>query len=57
MILAHAARGFNPHHTITGIESLRTLKVAALACGLSDTQVEDVFFNNGAELFADRGIS
>jgi predicted TIM-barrel fold metal-dependent hydrolase len=25
MILAHAARGFNPHHTILGIESLRGL--------------------------------
>lgn len=25
LILAHAARGFNPHHTITGIESLRGL--------------------------------
>jgi glutamate-1-semialdehyde 2,1-aminomutase len=25
LILAHAARGFNPHHTIEGIESLRGL--------------------------------
>jgi predicted TIM-barrel fold metal-dependent hydrolase len=25
MILAHAARGFNPHHTVEGIESLRGL--------------------------------
>jgi predicted TIM-barrel fold metal-dependent hydrolase len=25
LILAHAARGFNPHHTIAGIESLRGL--------------------------------
>lgn len=25
MILAHAARGFNPHHTILGVESLRGL--------------------------------
>ena len=25
LILAHAARGFNPHHTILGIESLRGL--------------------------------
>lgn len=47
----------NVQFTLVGIESLRTLKVAALACGLSDEQVEDVFFNNGAELFADRGIS
>jgi glutamate-1-semialdehyde 2,1-aminomutase len=43
--------------TLVGIESLRTLKVAALACGLTDRQVEDLFFNNAAELFADRGIS
>lgn len=47
----------NVQFTLVGIESLRTLKVAALACGLSDKQVEDVFFNNGAALFADRGIS
>lgn len=26
LILAHAARGFNPHHTILGIESLRGLQ-------------------------------
>jgi predicted TIM-barrel fold metal-dependent hydrolase len=26
LILAHAARGFNPHHTIQGIESLRGLR-------------------------------
>ena len=37
--------------TLVGIESLRTLKVAALGCGLSDKQVEDVFSGNGAELF------
>jgi hypothetical protein len=43
--------------TLVGIESLRTLKVAAFACGLSDEQIEGVFFNNGAELFSDRGIS
>jgi glutamate-1-semialdehyde 2,1-aminomutase len=47
----------NVQFTLVGIESLRTLRVAALACGLSDKQVEDVFFNNGAELFAGRGIS
>lgn len=131
LILAHAARGFNPHHTITGIhsiaglenvwfdtsvvtdsgaieaiarvfghqkllygsdypvsqlrgrcvalgdsffwisaqntnlqvpyadlqlslvghEALRTLKVAALALGWSDTQVEDVFHNNARRLW------
>lgn len=26
LILAHAARGFNPHHTILGIESLRSVE-------------------------------
>ena len=26
LVLAHAARGFNPHHTIEGIESLRGLR-------------------------------
>lgn len=26
LILAHAARGFNPHHTVMGIESLRGLR-------------------------------
>ena len=131
LILAHAARGFNPHHTITGIhslaglqnvwfdtsvvtdcgaieaiarvfghqkllygsdypvsqlrgrcvalgdsffwisaqntnlqvpyadlqlslvghEALRTLKVAALASGWSDAQVEDVFLNNARRLW------
>jgi glutamate-1-semialdehyde 2,1-aminomutase len=136
LILAHAARGFNPHHTIAGIESLRglenvwfdtsvvtdsgaieaiaralghrrimygsdfpvthlrgrcvavgdsfvwlsadnlklevaygrpwlplvghealrTLKVAALALGWSDTQVEDVFYGNAAALFANQGL-
>ncbi len=47
----------NVQFTLVGLESLRTLKVAAFGCGLSDEQVEDVFLNNGAELFADRGIS
>ncbi len=42
----------NVQFTLVGIESLRTLKVAAIACGLSDEQVEDVFFGNGAKLFA-----
>jgi len=26
LILAHAGRGFNPHHTILGIDSLRGLQ-------------------------------
>ena len=42
----------NVQFTLVGIESLRTLKVAAFACGLSDEQVEDMFFGNGAKLFA-----
>lgn len=44
----------NVQFTLAGIESLRTLKVAALACGLSDEQVEDIFFGNGAALFDSR---
>ncbi len=44
----------NVQFTLVGIESLRTLKVAALACGLSDEQVEDIFFGNGAALFDSR---
>lgn len=36
---------------LVGHESLRTLKVAAMSTRLTDTQVEDIFHNNGAELF------
>ena len=36
---------------LVGHEALRTLKVAALALGWSDTQVEDVFYNNAARLY------
>ena len=34
-----------------GHESLRTLKVAAMSTRLTDAQVEDMFFKNGADLF------
>lgn len=36
---------------MVGHESLRTLKVAALALRLTDTQVEDVFYRNATRLF------
>jgi glutamate-1-semialdehyde 2,1-aminomutase len=36
---------------LVGHESLRTLKVAATALRLSDTQVEDIFSNNARRLF------
>ena len=36
---------------LVGHESLRTLKVAARSTRLTDAQVEDVFHNNGTELF------
>jgi glutamate-1-semialdehyde 2,1-aminomutase len=36
---------------LVGHESLRTLKVAALAMRLSDSQVEDIFYRNTAEMF------
>ena len=34
---------------LVGHESLRTLKVAAMSTRLSDTQVEDIFHNNGTK--------
>lgn len=37
--------------SLVGLESLRTLKVAALGLGWSDEQVEDVFLHNAARLF------
>lgn len=37
--------------TLVGLESLRTLKVAALSLGLSDEQIEDLFLHNAAELW------
>ncbi len=37
--------------SLVGLESLRSLKVAALSLGLTDSQVEDVFYNNAAEMF------
>jgi predicted TIM-barrel fold metal-dependent hydrolase len=41
----------NVQFTLVGLESLRTLKVAALALGLSDEHVEDIFLHNAARLF------
>ena len=37
--------------TLTGLESLRTLKIAAMSTQLTDSQVEDVFYRNAARLF------
>ena len=37
--------------SLVGHEALRTLKVAALSLGLSDSQVEDIFLNNAARLW------
>ena len=36
--------------TMVGIESLRALKVAAMSLRLTDSQIEDVFYNNAARL-------
>jgi hypothetical protein len=36
--------------SLVGLESLRTLKVAARSLRLTDSQVEDIFCNNAAEL-------
>jgi hypothetical protein len=40
---------------LIGHESLRMLKVAAMATGLTDSQVEDVFFGNAERVFGLRG--
>ncbi|MCD4669986.1 MAG: hypothetical protein K8S14_06030 [Actinomycetia bacterium] len=34
-----------------GIESLRCLKLAVLNLKLSDSQIEDIFYNNAREIF------
>src|SRR5262249_17494655 len=36
---------------LVGLESLRVLKVAARSLRLSDGQIEDIFYNNGKDLF------
>ena len=36
---------------MVGLESLRTLKLACVNLGLSDSDVERIFFGNAAELF------
>ena len=41
----------NVRPTLVGIESLRALKVAAIATRLTDSQIEDVFYNNAAALY------
>jgi len=37
--------------SLIGLESLRTLKIAAMSTGLTDSQVEDIFCNNTRRLF------
>jgi glutamate-1-semialdehyde 2,1-aminomutase len=37
--------------SLVGLESLRTLKVAALSMRLTDSQVQDIFHHNAARLF------
>lgn len=37
--------------SLVGLESLRTIKVAARSLRLTDSQVEDIFHNNAAEMF------
>ena len=37
--------------TLVGLESLRMLKLACMACRSSDSQVEDIFRNNAARLY------
>ena len=36
---------------LVGLESLRSLRLAARRLKLSDRQIEDIFFNNAAQLF------
>ena len=45
-----------PELPLVGHEALRTLKVAALSLGWTDSQVEDVFYGNAAALFAKQGL-
>jgi glutamate-1-semialdehyde 2,1-aminomutase len=37
---------------LVGLESLRSLRLAARRLRLSDAQIEDIFYNNAAQLFA-----
>jgi predicted TIM-barrel fold metal-dependent hydrolase len=39
------------HPTLVGIESLRVLKLACINLGLSDSQVEKIFWKNAADLY------
>ncbi len=41
----------NQKFTLVGLECLRALKFACMACGLSNSQVEDVFYNNAVRLY------
>jgi hypothetical protein len=37
---------------LVGLESLRSLRLAARRLKLSDSQIEDIFYNNAARLFS-----
>lgn len=41
---------------LIGLESLRALRLAAMRLKLSDRQIEDIFYNNAAALFAVAGV-
>tara|TARA_B100000809_G_scaffold152917_1_gene150310 strand:+ start:412 stop:1425 length:1014 start_codon:yes stop_codon:yes gene_type:complete len=41
----------NQQFTLVGLESMRALKFACQACGVTDSQVEDIFRNNAARLY------
>jgi len=47
---AYAVSGGQPRQTINGIESLRSLKVGSMSLKLTDSQIEDIFYNNAARL-------
>jgi len=42
--------------TLVGLESLRTLKLACVNLGISDAQVEQIFYDNAAALFGQSNI-
>ena len=48
----YAPHGVKIDLIYSGLESLRAMKTAAIATGLSDSQVEDIFFGNAARLYS-----
>ncbi len=47
----YAPHGAKLDLAYSGLESLRALKTAATGMGLTDSQVEDIFYGNGARLY------